>query len=169
MRLRADELCELSVDERLEHQLHAARPCRNAIGNCWYVDETYVKVAGLWRYVYRAVDQHGQVIDVYVSPRRDTHAGRRFFAMALGDSQRPVEVVTDRTWPLRAVVDELMPERFTTPSSTRTIGSKPCTARVIINGHAFMQNLRRGHYELGVDARPCRRVAVAFTDLAHVI
>jgi hypothetical protein len=43
------------------------------------------------------------------------------------------------------------------------------TARVIIRGHAFMQNLRRGHYELGAEAHPRRRVAAAFTELAQVI
>jgi hypothetical protein len=43
------------------------------------------------------------------------------------------------------------------------------TARVIMSGHAFMQNLRRGHYELGIDARAHRRVAAAFTALAEVI
>lgn len=42
----------------------AAGPCRHAVGGRWFVDETYVKVGGVWRYVYRAVDQHGQVIDV---------------------------------------------------------------------------------------------------------
>jgi transposase, IS6 family len=52
----------------------AARGCRHAVGDRWRVDETYVKVAGRWRYVYRAVDQVGQVIDVFVSPRRDTMA-----------------------------------------------------------------------------------------------
>ncbi len=40
---------------------------------------------------------------------------------------------------------------------------------MIMHGHAFMQNLRRGHYELGVEARARRRVAVAFTELAHII
>src|SRR3954467_3090703 len=49
----------------------AAGPCRRAVGNRWFADETYVKVAGKWRYVYRAVDQAGQIIDVYVSARRD--------------------------------------------------------------------------------------------------
>ena len=49
----------------------AAQPCRHAVGDRWRVDETYVKVAGQWRYVYRAIDQFGQVIDVFVSPRRD--------------------------------------------------------------------------------------------------
>ena len=47
--------------------IDAARPCRRQVGYRWFVDETYVKVAGVWRYVYRAVDQHGQVIDVLVS------------------------------------------------------------------------------------------------------
>jgi transposase-like protein len=51
-----------------------ARPCRHRVGDRWQVDETYVKVAGQWRYVYRAIDQFGQVIDVYVSSRRDTKA-----------------------------------------------------------------------------------------------
>ena len=46
---------------------------------------------------------------------------------------------------------------------------RDCTARVIIRGHAFIQNMRRGHYELGVEAHPRRRVAAAFTELAQVI
>jgi transposase-like protein len=44
-----------------------ARACRHRVGDRWQVDETYVKVAGQWRYVCRAVDQFGQVIDVFVS------------------------------------------------------------------------------------------------------
>ena len=55
----------------------AARPCRHAVGDRWQVDETYVKVAGRWRYVYRAIDQHGQVIDVLLSARRDATAASR--------------------------------------------------------------------------------------------
>jgi hypothetical protein len=43
------------------------------------------------------------------------------------------------------------------------------TAQVVIAGHAFLQNLRRGHYELGVDPRPALRVAAAFTQLAEAI
>ena len=49
----------------------AARPCRHAVGDRWFVDETYVKVAGRCTYLYRAIDQHGQGIDVPVSARRD--------------------------------------------------------------------------------------------------
>src|SRR5438552_18900843 len=73
----------------------AARPCRHVVGDHWYVDETYVKVAGRWRYVYRA-DQYGQIIDVSVSARRDTQAARRFFTSALRAHGEPTEIVTDR-------------------------------------------------------------------------
>ena len=41
-----------------------------------------MKVAGRWRYVYRAIDQNGQIVDVYVSARRDTRSARRVFAAA---------------------------------------------------------------------------------------
>src|SRR5207253_6070420 len=135
-------------------------------------DETYVKVAGRWRYVYRAIDQYGQVIDVYMSARRDTRAARRFFATALGSHSQPAEVVTDRAWTLLTVVDELLPGAFhnTEQYANNRIESghgrlkarvrpmrglkRDSTARVIMLGHAFMQNMRRGHYELGVEARP---------------
>jgi transposase-like protein len=72
-----------------------------------------VKVGGRWRYVYRAVDQYGQVIDVLVSAGRDQDAARRFFRRALGSTQViPTEVVTDRAAVYPAVVDELLPEAW---------------------------------------------------------
>jgi transposase, IS6 family len=54
--------------------IDAARPCRHVTGDRWFIDETYVKVAGRWIYLYRAVDQFGQVIDVLASPKRDLAA-----------------------------------------------------------------------------------------------
>ncbi len=74
----------------------AARPCRHAAGDRWFVDETYVKVTGRWRYLYRAIDQFGQVIDVMVSEQRDAGAARRFFTRALTRGPAPVEVTTDK-------------------------------------------------------------------------
>ena len=53
--------------------IDAARPCRDAVERRWFVDETYVNVAGVWRYVYRAVDGYGQVINVC---NRDHHRSR---------------------------------------------------------------------------------------------
>jgi transposase, IS6 family len=75
---------------------HAARFCRHSPDDRWFVDEAYVKVNGVWRYVYRVVDQHGQVVDVTVSVHRDASAARRFFRHALTTLKvTPTEVVTD--------------------------------------------------------------------------
>jgi transposase-like protein len=168
--------------------IDAARPCRHSVGDRWFVDETYVKVAGVWRYVYRAVDQYGQVIDVYVSRRRDIAAATRFFEMMLAGRERPREVTTDLAAPLLRVVDDLLPDVFhdTTQYANNRIECdhgglkarlRPMrglrtdrTASIVIRGHAFMQNLRRGHYELGVEARhDCLRVAAAFDELTTQI
>src|SRR5205085_12366200 len=72
--------------------IDAARPCRHCPGDRWFVAETYVKVAGRWVYLYRAIDQFGQVIDVLVSQKRDLAATRRFFTRALDHGPRPREV-----------------------------------------------------------------------------
>ena len=90
-----------------------ARPCRHAVGDRWHVDETYLKVGGSWRYLYRAIDQFGQVIDVLLSPQRYDGAARRFFAQVLASSgSTPAEVVTDKAPSYVGVMDELLPEAF---------------------------------------------------------
>ena len=166
----------------------AARWTRHAPGDRWFVDETYLKVNGVWRYLYRAIDQHGQVIDVLISARRDAAAARRFFAHAL---QRlkviPTEVITDAALVYPTVLDELVPsawhhvERYANNPIEADHGrlkhrlramrglSSDRTAQVIVAGHAFIQNLRRGHYDLGHDASLLRRVAAAFSELATAI
>src|SRR6266540_6233840 len=90
----------------------AARPRQHVIGDRWHVDETYLKVGGTWRYLFRAIDQFGRVIDVFLSPRRDAGAARRFFAQALGSTRRePVEVTTDRYRAYPRVLDDVLPAR----------------------------------------------------------
>ncbi len=89
--------------------VEAARPCRQTAGGRWFVDETYVKVACRWRYVYRAIDQFGQVIDVFVSKKRDTEAATRFFTSAIGAHGGPAEVTTDRAPALARAIADLLP------------------------------------------------------------
>ena len=167
--------------------IDAARPSRHTVGDRWFVDETYVKVAGVWRYVYRAVDQHGQVIDVFVSRHRDIASARRFFTTALRAHRTPSEVITDRAPALANVIEELIPTAF---HNTGQYENNRCeadhgrlkarlrpmrglktdrTASVVIRGHAFIQNLRRGHYELGVETAPVFRLATAFDELQLAI
>jgi transposase-like protein len=137
----------------------AARPCRHRVGDRWQVDETYVKFAGQWRYVYRAIDQFGQVIDVFVSSQRDTKAARRFFERATGTTKiAPAEVTTDQAPVYPAVLEDLLPaawhrtDRYANNRVECDHGrlkarlgpmrglKQDRSARVIIAGHAFVQN-----------------------------
>jgi len=61
----------------------AAGAHRHRVGVRWAVDETYIRMAGRWVYAYRAIDEHGQVIDVYLSETRDTAAATTFFERAI--------------------------------------------------------------------------------------
>ena len=88
----------------------AARPLRHTPGDRWFVDETWVKVAGRWRYLYRAVDQFGQVIDVLVSPERAKAAARRFCTRALAGATPPTEVSTDRAPAYPRIVEDMLPD-----------------------------------------------------------
>jgi len=100
----------------------AARSCRRQVGDRWYVDETSVKVGGAWRYVYRAVDQYGQIIDVYVSAKRDSAAARVFFEHAIisAGAPPPWKRVTDRAPVYPKLIGELSRRRGTTAGSTAT-------------------------------------------------
>jgi len=165
----------------------AARPRWHLAGDRRFVDETYVKVSGVWSYVYRAVDQRGQVLDVYVSQRRDIASARTFLAAALSVHDVPTEVVTDRAPALANVIKELVPaavhitsqyenNRVECDHGRLKARLRPMrglkthrTASAVIRGHAFVQNLRRGHYELAVDSAQLSRLAGAFDELRPAI
>ena len=102
--------------------------CRHAPGDRWFADETYVKVAGRWTYLYRAIDQHGHVIDVMLSARRDLAAAPRFFTRALRSGTTPAEVATDRAPAYPRVLDELMPSALHTAGQYANNRPKQTTA-----------------------------------------
>ena len=146
-----------------------------------------MKVAGKWRYLYRAVDQSGQVIDVPVSPKRDKTAARRFFTGALAGATSPTEVSTDRAPAYPRIAEDLLPGALHSIVKVREHrveadagrlnaqlrlirGSKTVRSlQIVATGHAFIQKLRRGHYEFATEATARDRVAVALTELALAI
>ena len=138
--------------------------------------------------MYRAIDQFGQVIDVFVSPRRDAAAARRFFERALSATKiTPVEVITDQAATYPVVLEELLPAAWHRTDRYANNGvecdhgrlkarlgpmrglKQDRSARTVIAGHALVRYLRRGHDELAVEEPINRRVAVAFDELALVI
>jgi len=123
-----------------------------------------------------------------VSKRRNVAATTRFVETLLAGRQRPRGITTDLAAPLLRVVDDLLRDALhdTTQYANNRIECDhgrfkarlwpmrglraDRTTTVVIRGHAFIENLRRGHYELGVEARHARLcVAAAFEELAASI
>src|SRR4051812_4337333 len=61
-------------------------------GRSWHVDETYVKIRGVWHYLYRAVDREGNTVDFRLSPHRDVKAAKALFPQGARDAGAATEV-----------------------------------------------------------------------------
>jgi transposase-like protein len=83
-----------------------ARP----VGLSRRVDETYIKVKGQWRYLYRAVDKQGQTVDFPLSQNRDKAAAVRFFMKAIGNHEVPEKITFDDSPASHQAVAELKAE-----------------------------------------------------------
>ena len=119
-----------------------------------------------------------------LSKQRDTAAARRFFTRALAHGPAPAEITTDKAGPYLRVLDELVPnalhvtEQYANNLAEADHGRLKARLRPmrglkrfrsaarLAAGHAFVQNLRRGHYELATDVSPSLRLPAAFSELA---
>jgi IS6 family transposase len=165
--------------------IEAARPCRHSPGDRWFVDGTCVKVAGRWTYLYRAVDQHGQVIDVLLSARRDRGSARMLFTGTLRAGIVAVEVTPDRAPVYPRVLDELVPHalhrveqcannpveadhsRFKARLRPMRGLKQHRSARTIAAGHAYVQNLKRGHCDIATEQPQRHRLRLLSSPLDH--
>ncbi|MDQ1811398.1 IS6 family transposase [Serratia ureilytica] len=75
----------------------AFRRRKHSVGRRWRMDETYIKVKGQWKYLYRAVDTSGQTIDFLLTAKRDAAAALRFFRKAIRHLSRPERVTIDKS------------------------------------------------------------------------
>ena len=81
---------------------------KRPIGRSWRMDETYIKIAGQWRYLYRAVDRFGQTVDFLLTAKRDEAAARRFFECAMDLHDVPEKVTIDKSGANTAAVRGLV-------------------------------------------------------------
>jgi len=75
----------------------------------WHVDETYIRVGGKWRYLWRAIDANGQLVDFRLTARRDAKAAKAFLNKAIERVRlhRPVSICTDKAPAYRKVIREI--------------------------------------------------------------
>ena len=104
-----------SVDrwvQKFTPQLEAAfrKGKKRPVGTRWRMDETYIKIKGQWKYLYRAVDRDGQTIDFLLTAHRDKKAARRFFKKALRQHGLPDKVTIDKSGAHTAAIEALKEE-----------------------------------------------------------
>jgi transposase-like protein len=160
----------------------AARPHRKRVRGRWSIDETYIKVAGIASYVFRAIDEWGQVIDVYVSPTRDAEAATAFLRRAVAETGvRPYTATTDKAPIYPPALQAVLPETKHVTGKLeqqeierdhqhlkgryqpmRGFKQRRC-AQVVCAGHGFVRNLRNGCYRLGLALGDRRQLRVPQT------
>ncbi|MGX9353482.1 IS6 family transposase (plasmid) [Shimia sp. W99] len=116
---------------------HAAKRKTN---RSWRMDETYVRVKGVWKYLYRAVDKYGNTLDFMLSERRNTAAAKKFFANALASNGIPEKIVIDKSGTNKAGIREINKtfKRFGCPVSVHTLQSKYLN-NLIEQDHRFIK------------------------------
>jgi transposase-like protein len=158
----------------------AARIHRHPVGTKWRVDETYVRLNGAWTYIYRAIDQDGQVVDASFSKRRNAQGTQAFFERAVRETGiTPERVTTDKAkcYPpaLRVVLPHVVHRRsrYLNNGIERDHGHVKQRVRpmrgfksarsidLLARGHAFIQNLRNGYSKLTAHLPRQLRLAAA--------
>ncbi|WP_039983996.1 IS6 family transposase, partial [Vibrio sagamiensis] len=86
---------------------HRARRRKKPVSDSWRMDETYIKVKGKWVYYYRAVDKFGNVIDYYLSQKRDEAAAKAFLNTAISQNGLPSKIVIDGSKSNYAAIDSM--------------------------------------------------------------
>lgn len=166
----------------------AAQGHRSAIGRRWRVDETYLKIGKKWRYLYRAIDEHGQIIDVFLSDRRNADAARAFFKQAIdAGGVTPSCVTTDKAKSYPKAMHALLPDVEHRCSKYLNNGlerdhqhlkgrvrpmrrfKQTASASNFCRRHTLIRNLARGHSTLTNTLPVRQRLAVAWAMLASTL
>mgnify|MGYP003396628407 FL=1 len=87
------------------------RKYKRPVGGSWRMDETYIQVKGVWKYLYRAVDRDGKTIDFLLTAKRDKAAAKRFFDKAMQANGVPEKVTMDKSGANKAAIDEINANR----------------------------------------------------------
>ena len=120
----------------------AFRRHKRTAGRRWRMDETYIKVKGQWKYLYRAVDTSGQTIDFLLAAKRDTAAALRFFRKAIRHHGEPEVVTIDKSGASTAVLGMLNTD-------------KPYEEAIIVRQSKYLNNLvEQDHRNIKRRTRP---------------
>ncbi|MBC3863047.1 IS6 family transposase [Undibacterium jejuense] len=87
------------------------RKYKRPVGSSWRMDESYIKINGQWKYLYRAVDKEGQTVDFLLTAKRDKTAAMRFFDKAMLLNGLPGKIAMDKSGANKAAIDQIIEDK----------------------------------------------------------
>jgi putative transposase len=141
----------------------ALRRRRRPVGKSWRMDETYIRVKGEWRYLYRAVDKDGNTIDFLLRAHRDKAAARRYFEKSIGQNGVPETVTIDKSGANLAALEAINDDRET-PIKIR---QSKYLNNLVEQDHRAIK--RRTRTMLGFKTFRCARILLAGIEIMHMI
>ena len=141
----------------------AFRRSKRPVGKSWRVDETYVKVRGTWKYLYRAVDKAGNTVDFLLRAKRDKEAARRYFERAIDQNGAPETVTIDKSGANLAGLHAVNAERET-PIKIR---QAKYLNNIVEQDHRAIK--RRTRPMLRFKDFRCARILLSGIELMHMI
>jgi len=141
----------------------AFRRHKKTVGRSWRMDETYIKVRGQWKYLYRAVDKEGNTVDFLLRAHRDKAAARRYFEKSIEQNGDPQTVTIDKSGANLAALDALNAER----EIPIKIRQNKYLNSVIEQDHRAIK--RRTRAMLGFKNFRCARILLSGIELMHMI
>jgi putative transposase len=141
----------------------AFRRRKRPVGKSWRMDETYIKVKGQWKYLYRAVDKAGNTVDFLLRAHRDTAAARRYFEKSIDQNGEPETVTIDKSGANLAALEAINAERETPIKIRQT----KYLNNIIEQDHRAIK--RRTRPMLGFKDFRCARILLNGIELMHMI
>ncbi|UZM80127.1 IS6 family transposase [Yersinia massiliensis] len=143
----------------------AFRRHKRSVGSRWRMDETYIKIKGQWRYLYRAVDTAGQTIDFLLTAKRDAAAALRFFRKAIRYHNEPEVVTIDKSGANTAALATLNADKA--EDETITIRQSKYLNNLIEQDHRNIK--RRTRLMTGFKSFRRAQTILAGIELIHMI
>ncbi|WP_244145507.1 IS6 family transposase [Paraburkholderia mimosarum] len=136
---------------------------KRTVGTSWRMDETYIRITGEWRYLYRAVDKAGNTVDFLLRARRDKAAARAYFEKAIDQNGEPETVTIDKSESNLAALRAINAPRKV-PIKVR---QKKYLNNIIEQDHRAIK--RRTRPMLGFKSFRCARILLGGIEVMHMI
>ena len=136
---------------------------KRPVGTSWRMDETYIKVAGRWKYLYRAVDKAGDTVDFLLRAKRDHTAARAFFERAIGLHDMPEKIAIDKSGSNTAAIASIQADT----GLTIVLRQSKYLNNIVEQDHRAIKRITRPM--LGFETFRCARIIIAGIETMHII